>query len=154
MNKNIIWVWLLLLAITPSSALAQLYDYKDFFSQRTYDVTKTEDLVYGVGATNYFLYTGSGDVNNRNNYRHVTRKPLDLDLYKPNMSASAGDRAVLIIIPGSGRSGCQSVGSCTLDTIRQNNISTRTAYYISQEGNNYNELNDRNRQGVNFARRG
>jgi len=138
----------------PVTAQAQLFNYKDYYSQATYSVTKRDNLKYGVGATNYYLYDGSGDKNSRSNYNHVTRKNLTLDLFEPNMGSNVGRRAVLIMVPGSGRDGCVLKGFCSQDTIKQNNIATNTADYISQEGNDYNELNTKNGLGSGFAKRG
>lgn len=154
MNKIHFWFWVLSLLSIPSLASSQLFDYNSYFSQSTYGVSKTEDLVYGVGATNYYLYSGSGNVNSKASYQHVTRKPLEMDLFKPDMPASGGRRAVLILIPGSGRSGCLIQGFCSVNTVKQNNLSTSDAHYISQEGNDYNELNDRNNKAINYAKRG
>lgn len=135
-------------------AQAQLYNYQDFYSQPSFSVDKTEDLVYGVGSTNYYLFNGAGNKSNRSDYNLVTRQTLTLDLYQPNTGASNGKRAVVILVPGSGRNGCVTVNTCDVDTIREAKISTSTAHYISQEGDNYNELSDRGNRAINFAKRG
>jgi len=140
--------------IPTSPAQAQLFDYKNFYSQPSFSVNKTEDLVYGVGSTNYYLYKGVGSKGSRSNYNLVTEQPLTLDLYQPNTGGSNGKRAVIILVPGSGRNGCITANTCDVDTIREPRISTSTAHYISQEGDNYNELNDRGNRALNFAKRG
>jgi len=121
MKKLYLLILMISLAALPAITKAQLFEYKQYYSQSTYGVTKKENLKYAVGATNYYLYDGSGDKNSRSNYNHVTRKDLTF---------------------------------CSQDTIRQNNISTSTAHYVSQEGNDYNELNTNNGQARTYARRG
>lgn len=137
-----------------TQAKAQLYDYQGYYSQPNFSVSKTEDLVYGVGATNYYLFNGVGNPNSRSDYNLVTRQTLTLDLYQPNTGSSNGKRAVVILVPGSGRNGCITENTCDVDTVRQKQISTSTAHYITQEGDNYNELNDNGNRAINFAKRG
>jgi len=147
-------MFLACMVLGSQQAHAQLFDYKDYYSQPTYSVNKTEDLVYGIGATNYYLFNGTGDQNKRSDYNLVTQQTLTFDLYQPQMAEPLGKRAVLILVPGSGRNGCFTKGVCNQDTLRHNNLSTSTAQYIIQEGNNYNELDDRSNRARNFARRG
>ena len=123
---------------------AQQFDYADFFSQPNFQVAKSEDLTYGIGSTNYFLYGGSGSINDRSNYNLVTQQRLTLDLYEPDTGNNSRPRAVLILIPGSGRSGCRTRGTCDVDTVVINSLATSTAHYVSSEGDNYNEIDERN----------
>jgi len=145
---------LLGLVFFASNCWAQLIDYKTYYAQSSFTVSKQEDIVYGAASTNYYLYSGAGDEDQRSNYDLVTEKTLTLDLFAPDTSASAGKRAVIIMIPGSGREACINEGECAVRTIKKNNISTATQQYLLQEGDNYNELNDRANRALNFARRG
>ena len=133
---------------------AQQFNYRNFFSQPQYTVDKIEDIRYGVGATNYFVYDGNGSTNDRSNYNLVTRQNLTLDLYEPQTGNNSGRRAVLILVPGSGRDGCRTQGACDVDTVVQNGLATSSAHYVSSEGDNYNELDDRNNRAANYARTG
>ena len=149
------WTQLSIVAVlVTASSYAQsgVLNYKRFYSQPTYSVQKLEDRVYGVGITNYYRYTGSGSVTNRNNYQHITQKQLKLDLFKPNSAASAGKRAVVIMIPGGGRSGCLASYECSTQTIKVGSLTTSTANYLQSEGTNFNELNDP--MATNLAKRG
>jgi len=136
-----------------SSANAQQrFDHRDYYSEPNYSITKHEDLVYGVGSTNYYRYKGSGGIGSRANYDLISEQVLTLDLYEPNTQSGSDKRAVLILIPGSGRNGCRTSGACESDTIIASGLSTSTAQYVSQEGSDYNELNSD--AAVRFATRG
>ena len=67
-----------------------LMDYKRFYSQGDFNVTKSENLVYARAITNYYLYNGSGSKSDKSSYDLVTRLPLTLDLYNPNTSSKTG----------------------------------------------------------------
>ena len=119
-----------------------LMNYKRFHSQSDFSITKVNDLVYGKARTNYYKYKGSGSKTSKSSYNLVTTLPLKLDLYKPNTSSKPGKRAVLILIPGGGRTGCLGVSNCNATTTKQSGLFSSTAHYISQEGTNYNETAD------------
>ena len=140
-----------LFVIQPGFAQG-LMDYKRFYAQADFRVTKSEDLVYARAMTNYYLYSGSGSKTQKSNYRLITQLPLTLDLYNPNTSSKPGKRAVLILIPGGGRSGCLGVTRCNRLTQKQPGLHSSDAYYISQEGTNYNEITDANAR--NYAKSG
>ena len=125
--------------IAPSFGQA-LMDYERYYSQNQFSVSKVEDLVYGKAITNYYLYSGSGSKTEKSNYNLVTQIPLTLDLYNPDTSSKPGKRAVLLLIPGGGRTGCLGTSSCDQETQKQSGLWSNTAYYISQEGTNYNEI--------------
>ena len=148
-----VFICLITLVVIIQPAFSQgLMDYKRFYSQGDFNVTKSEDLVYAKARTNYYLYQGNGSKSVKSNYRLVTQLPLTLDLYKPNTSSKPGKRAVLILIPGGGRSGCLGVTRCNRVTLKQPGLYSSTAYYISQEGTNYNEITDANAR--NYAKSG
>ena len=132
---------LLTYAVWVAPGFAQgLMDYGRFYSQNEFNVSKSNNLVYAKARTNYYLYNGSGSKSEKSNYDLVTELPLTLDLYNPNTSSKPGKRAVLILIPGGGRTGCLGVSQCTQATQKQSGLYSPDAYYISQEGANYNEL--------------
>ena len=137
--------------VAPSFA-QELMDYNRFYSQGDFNVNKSEDLVYAKAITNYYLYNGSGSTTDENNYDLITQIPLTLDLYNPSTSSKPGRRAVLILIPGGGRSGCLGVTRCDQETKKQPGLYSSTAHYISQEGTNYNEITDANAR--NYAKSG
>ena len=134
---------LLTCAVFISPSFGQvLMDYGRFYSQSEFNVTKAEDLVYAKARTNYYLYSGSGAKSEKSSYDLVTQLPLTLDLYNPNTSSKPGKRAVLILIPGGGRTGCLGVSQCSQATTKQSGLYSSDAYYISQEGADYNETAD------------
>ena len=148
-----VFICLLALIFVAQPSFAQtLMDYKRFYAHTDFSVTKSEDLVYAKARTNYYKYKGSGSKSVKSNYRLVTQLPLTLDLYKPNTSSWPGKRAVLILIPGGGRSGCLGVTRCNRVTLKQPGLYSSTAYFISQEGTNYNEITDANAR--NYAKSG
>ena len=119
-----------------------LMNYERFYSQNEFGVSKSNNLVYAKARTNYYLYSGSGAKSEKSSYDLVTQLPLTLDLYNPNTSSKPGKRAVLILIPGGGRTGCLGVSQCSQATTKQSGLYSSDAYYISQEGADYNETAD------------
>ena len=129
-----------------------LMDYQRYYYQNEFNVSKVEDLTYAKAITNYYLYKGSGAKTEKSSYKLVTELPLKLDLYNPNTSSKPGKRAVLILIPGGGRTGCLGVTLCNRKTIKQSGLYSSSAYYISEEGTNYNETADS--KARNYAKSG
>ena len=150
---------LILLAIASglvsAQAQAQIGDYKkvaDISSSDFYQVDVKEDLIYGVGKTDYRLLNANGT------YDDVTEKNLELDLFVPDTPASVGKRAVIILLPAGGRSGCRNAREILLpDGTRDlaNGCSQETIVSgdrVDQEGLNFNHLN--NSRARQYAERG
>jgi len=141
--------------LAPALTHAQIGDYKkiaDISSSNLYQVNVEEDLIYGVGKTDYRRLNASGT------YDDVTEKNLELDLFVPSTPDSIGKRAVLILLPPGGRSGCRNAREILLsDGTRDlaNGCSQETIVSgdrVDQEGLNFNHLN--NRRAKQYAERG
>ena len=143
------------IALTPGLVQAQIGDYKknaDISNSDLYQFDVFEDLRYGVGKTNYELLNSSGT------YDLVTEKSLELDLFVPDTPASVGKRAVIILLPPGGRSGCRNAREILLpngDIDLANGCSQETIVRgdrVDQEGLNFNHLN--NNRARQYAERG
>jgi len=136
--------------LAPALTHAQIGDYKkiaDISSSNLYQVNVEEDLIYGVGKTDYRRLNASGT------YDDVTEKNLELDLFVPSTPVSIGKRAVLILLPPGGRSGCRNVSENLIDSVNGCTQQTIvTGDRVDQEGLNYNHLN--NNRARQYAEKG
>ena len=146
---------LIMLAIVgvmaPALTQAQIGDYEkvaNISNSDLYQVNIEQDLIYGVGKTDYRrLNTTSG------NYDRITQKNLELDLFVPTTPTSVGKRAVIILLPPGGRDGCRNVSENLIDA--SNGCTQETLVVngrVDQEGLNFNHLN--NSRAQQYAERG
>ena len=144
-----------LLFMLPLMSTAQIGDYEkysDISGADLYNYNVLEDIQYGVGKTNY------QKLNNSGGYDTINQIDLELDLFVPQTPVSIGKRAVIIMIPSGGRTGCRSVNlryleDGSVDT--QNGCDQQTIVSggrVTQEGANYNHYN--NATARQYAQRG
>jgi len=143
--------------MAPIFAQAQIGDYEksaDISNSDQFEFQVVEDQPYGRAKTDYRRRNASGGTD------RVTEKILDLDLFVPITPPSVGKRAVIIMIPGGGRSGCRgdegeelSDGTrfhdpetgCDAETIVDGDV-------VEAEGQGFNHLN--NARARTFAQHG
>ena len=146
-----------ILLMAPIFAQAQIGDYEksaDISNSDQFEFQVVEDQPYGRAKTDYRRRNASGGTD------RVTEKILDLDLFVPITPPSVGKRAVIIMIPGGGRSGCRgdegeelSDGTrfhdpetgCDAETIVEGGV-------VEAEGQGFNHLN--NARARTFAQHG
>ena len=138
--------------VYPAVGFTQIGDYKKYSDISSfYDFDIHQDIKYGVGKTNYQKLNESGS------YDLITQVDLELDLFVPNTPVNQGKRAVVIMIPASGRGGCRDgvryLENGSIDAANGCDKKTLlSGSRVTQEGINYNHIN--NSIASQYAKRG
>ena len=151
--QSIVLIAVLLISTVTFAQSTNLYN-KKYSTQKVknFPYTGPTEKRYGMGKVKYNLYKGSGSKTDKANYQLQTTEELLLDVYAPITNASLGKRAVVIIIPSGGRSGC--LADCSTRVEKGPQASHGQARYIAKDSQLYKRLTGVTNAAKNLAKSG